>query len=166
MLKYYVALKKGLKNEVTKDSKVLYVGASHGKTVEKLSKECNIIYAIDISKQTTKQLIKIAEKNNNIAPILADANKTEEYKERIDKVDFLFQDIAQKDQVRIFKKILKEFNIKKGILALKTKGIDSNKTKKDVLLEALEELKEFNIKYVDLSPEIKDHYAILTYINE
>lgn len=160
MLKYYIATKKGLKNVVNKNTSVLYVGASHGRTVEKLSKECKIIYALDCSIVTTKKLLSIAEKYTNIAPILADANKISDFKNRVGKIDFIFQDIAQKDQVRIFKKLITHFKPKHAMLALKTKNIDSNKTKKEVLNITLEELSDFDIEYVDLGPEIKDHYAI------
>ena len=160
MLKYYTAIKKGLKKPVNKTSKVLYVGASHGITVEKLSEQVEIIYALDISKETTKELLKIAKNKKNIAPILADANLVEEYDFRIGEVNFIFQDIAQKDQVRIFKKIMNHFKISKGWLALKCKGIDVRKTPEKVLDEALKELKDYKTKYVKLSPEIKDHYLI------
>lgn len=160
MLKYYIAQKKGLRNVVNKKTSILYVGASHGRTVAKLSKECKIIYALDVSVVTTKKLLEIAEKQTNIAPILADANKINEYKNRVGKIDFIFQDIAQKDQVRIFKKLISHFKPKHAMLALKTKNIDSIKSKELVLKDALEELSDFDIEYVDLSPEIKDHYAI------
>lgn len=160
MLKYYVAINKGLKNPIKKSSKVLYIGASHGKTVEKLSEEVKTIFAVDISEETTKELLKVAKNKNNIAPILADANKVENYDFRLEKVDFLFQDIAQKDQVRIFIKLMKHFKIKHGWLALKCRGIDVRKKPEEVLKEALEELKNYKTKYVNLEPEIKDHYVI------
>lgn len=160
MLKYYVGIKKGLKNPINKKSSVLYVGASHGKTVNKLSDEVKILYALDISKKTTKELVELAKKKNNIAPILADANLIETYDYRIEHVDFLFQDIAQKDQVRIFKKIMEHFKISRGWLALKCRGIDVRKNPEEVLNEALEELKGYTTKHVNLIPEIKDHYII------
>ncbi len=160
MLKYYVAIKKGLIKPVSKSSRVLYVGASHGKTVERLSDEVRIIYALDISKETTKKLLEVAKNKKNIAPVLADANKVEDYDFRIGKADFLFQDIAQKDQVRIFKKVLEHFRISKGWLSLKCKGIEVNKEPERVLKDALEELKDYKTSYVSLEPEIKDHYMI------
>ena len=160
MLKYYIAQQKGLKNPVSEETSVLYVGASHGKTVEKLSKEAKIIYAVDLSKETTNELLRIAKNHDNIAPILADANNVEEYDYRIENIDFLFQDISQKDQVRIFKKIMEHFKLSKGWLALKCKAVDVNKKSEEVLREAVEQLEGYRTKYVSLEPEIKDHYLL------
>ncbi len=64
---------------------------------------------------------------------------------KLPTVDLIFQDISQKHQVRIFLKnaalFLKEGGI--GILALKTKSIDVTKEPKQVLKEALEEIRQW-----------------------
>ena len=52
-------------------------------------------------------------RDKNIAPILADANKTDLLKERICTVDAVYQDVAQKNQVEIFLKNAKL--LEKGI---------------------------------------------------
>jgi len=96
-------LKKKTKIPIKEDSKILYLGASHGVTVELLSKLVpqGYIFAVEISPFTIQKLLYLSDKRKNISPIIADANKPEVYKELITKVDLIYQDIAQKNQIEI-----------------------------------------------------------------
>jgi len=144
--------------------KVLYLGASTGTTVSHVSDivgKQGFIYAIEFAPRVTRELVFLAEKRKNIAPILADANKPDTFKDRITKVDWLFQDIAQKNQVEIFIKNVKAFLKPKSyaFLAIKARSIDVTKRPGDIFQQVQKQLeKEFTL--VDkrfLTPFQKDH---------
>ena len=85
---------------------VLYLGASSGTTVSHVSDivgKDGFVFALDFAPRTTRELVFLCEQRKNVEPMLADAAKPETYKEDVvEKVDFVFQDIAQKNQVGIF----------------------------------------------------------------
>jgi fibrillarin-like pre-rRNA processing protein len=92
-----------------------------------------------------------------MAPLLADAAQTTY---DVPKVDVVFQDVAQRDQVGIFLKNLSY--LKKGgfgLLAVKARSIDVTKKPKRVFNE-VREILEKNVTvvdYRDLTPYEKDH---------
>ncbi|RME78923.1 MAG: fibrillarin-like rRNA/tRNA 2'-O-methyltransferase [Methanobacteriota archaeon] len=160
------ALKKGLKDfPFSKKAEILYLGASTGTTVSHLSDICEdgVIYAVEHAPQMMEKLMKLAERRDNIVPILADARMPTEY-EDIGEVGVLYQDVAQPDQVRILllneRKFLKDGG--SAMLCLKTHSIDVTKEKEETLKGAKEELKtRLSIEEViDLDPYDKEHYFI------
>jgi len=98
------ALTKGLKTfPVKHGSKILYLGIANGQTSSYFSDiigKDGIIYGVEISERSMRDLTPIAEKRGNIVPILADARKPETYS-WIEKVDVIFQDVATNDQSEI-----------------------------------------------------------------
>lgn len=108
-----------------------------------------------------RDLIFLCYERKNIAPILADANKTDILRERVSAVDVVYQDVAQKHQVGIFLKNTELF-LKEGgyaLLALKARSIDVTKQPKQVFMEVRQRLeKELTIiDYRELEPFQKDH---------
>ena len=88
--KLAAALLNGLEGlNLNNDSKVLYLGASTGTTVSHISDICDdgLIYAIEFSPVSMKKLVRLSQKRNNIAPILADATKPKYYLNKVEKVD-------------------------------------------------------------------------------
>ena len=80
--KLAAALLNGLEDfDLKNDSKVLYLGASTGTTVSHISDICDsgLIYAVEFSPVSMKKLVRLSQKRNNIAPILADATKPKYY---------------------------------------------------------------------------------------
>lgn len=142
---------------------VLYLGAASGTTVSHVSDivgKSGGVFAIEFSPAVTKDLVFLAEERKNIIPILADCNHPERYTGLVMEADFMFQDIAQRNQVEIFLKnmqFLKQDGI--GMLALKARSIDITKNPKDVFKEMRKELgKEVEIlEYIELYPFEKDH---------
>lgn len=127
--------------DVKNGSIVLYLGASTGTTVSHFSDIVGNeggIFAIEIAPRVMRELVFLAEERKNIAPILADANHPEEYKDKIMRVDLLYQDVSQKNQVEIFLKNSKMFLKKEGtaIICLKAKSISSVKEPKTVYEES------------------------------
>ncbi|MFP4118999.1 MAG: fibrillarin-like rRNA/tRNA 2'-O-methyltransferase [Candidatus Woesearchaeota archaeon] len=147
------------------DSSVLYLGASHGYTVSFLAEMVaqGSIYALDFAPRVVRDLVFVAEEFTNVAPIMADANQPQEYKESLceEGVDVVFMDIAQKDQVGIFLKNCDAF-LKKGgfgLLALKARSEDVTKKPRDVFKQVRKVLdeKEVVVDYRELAPYEKDH---------
>jgi len=157
------AIMNGAKNiPFRENSKVLYLGASHGYTTSYISDICKkgVIYAIEFAPGVTKDLVFLAEKKNNIIPILADANQPSLYQERVPEVDIIFQDIAQKNQVEILLKNLKF--LKKGgyaLLSAKARSInvieDPSKIFKDITSLLSKEITI--LEKIRLEPFEKDH---------
>ena len=110
-------------------SKVLYLGASSGTTVSHVSDiigPSGAVYAVEIAEEMGVNLVFLAERRPNIYPIIADASKTESYSDFVPKCDFIYQDIAQREQVKIFLKNAGMF-VKQGgsgVIAIKSRSID------------------------------------------
>lgn len=149
-------------------SKVLYIGAATGTTCSHVSDiigEDGELYALDFAPRTQRNLVFLTETRSNMACLLEDAKRPEEYKDKVGEVDVVFQDIAQRDQAKIFIKncqqILKDGGF--GLLAVKARSIDVKMNPKDVFNQVREELeKVFTI--VDsktLEPYEKDHYLFV-----
>ncbi len=162
--KLFAAIAKGISQiGFKKDSSVLYLGASHGYTVSYVLDMVSDgeIYALDFAPRTTRDLVFIAAERSNVAPIMADANKPDSYKELVPKVDVVFMDIAQKNQVEIFCKNCDEFLNDEGfgLLALKARSVDVTKKPKDIFRDVKAELEQkYNVvDYRELDPYEKDH---------
>ena len=162
--KLAAAILKGItKTGLNTNSTVLYLGASTGTTVSHISDIVTegAIFAVEFAPRVARQLVYLSEERPNIAPILADASKPDEYKDKVPKVDFLFQDIAQKNQVEIFLKNIFKFLKQGGIamLAIKARSIDVTKNPKKIFQEVKKDLKTKLdiIDYRILEPFQKDH---------
>jgi fibrillarin-like pre-rRNA processing protein len=98
-----------------------------------------------------------------MAPILADANHPEEYKNLITpQVDVVYQDISQRNQVAIFLKNCDAY-LKKGgfgLLAIKARSIDVARKPWEIFKEVRRQLEQSNmtvVDYRDLEPFERDH---------
>lgn len=167
--KLAAAFYKGMKTiQLKEGDKVLYLGASSGTTVSHVSDIVGLngeIYAVEISEEMGANLILLAEKRKNIFPIIEDARKTELYSKFVPKCDFIYQDVAQRDQVDIFIKNSNLF-LKKGgygALAIKTRSVDVSKPSRAVIDQTLNVLrKSFTIvDSVDIFPFQKGHSLII-----
>ena len=85
-------------------SKVLYLGAASGTTVSHVSDVVGpegLVYAVEFSHRSGRDLINVAKKRNNIVPIIEDARHPHKYRMLVGMVDCVFADVAQPDQARI-----------------------------------------------------------------
>ncbi len=163
--KLAAALAKGLNIvPIKRGDAVLYLGAAHGYTVSFISdivgKE-GFVFAIDFAPRVVRELVFVAEKRKNIAPMLEDANQPESYKEKIPKVDVVYQDVAQRNQAEILLKNAGRFLKPNGyaLFAVKARSIDSVRDPSQIYLEVKEALKE-NFRILDyrkLDPFQRDH---------
>lgn len=156
---------KGIKEiPIKKGDIVLYLGAASGTTVSHVSDivgSSGFIFALDFAPRVVRQLVYVCEERKNIAPLLEDANKPENYKDKITKVDVVYQDISQKNQVGIFLKNIDLF-LKRGgyaIIAVKARSIDVTQNPKKIFEEVKNELKQKLqiIEFKNLEPFQRDH---------
>ncbi len=160
-------LLKKSKINIENNYRILYLGAATGTTVSHLSDILTdgYIYAVENSAVSMKKLLKVCEKRKNIIPIFEDAFHFEKYQAIVPKVDFIYQDISQRNQSEIFignlERYLKENA--SGILMVKARSIDVSLKPKKAYEKVCKKLKENKIKIldiVDLKPYEKDHAAI------
>ena len=164
------ALKNGLKNfPLHAGMKILYLGVASGTTASHFSDVVGpegMIYGVDISQRVLRQIIPIAEERGNIAPILGDTRKPEEYSGLIlEKVDLVFEDVASDDQIPILIRNCDRFLRSGGhaMIAIKSQSIDVVKSPKQVYRECVAELeKNFEIlEKVELDPHEKHHLMVV-----
>ena len=146
--------------------KMLYLGAASGTTASHLSDilEKGVIYAVEYSATPFKKFLELAVERKNLIPLLRDASKPEEYAGIVEKVDFIYQDIAQKNQREIFVRNA-EFFLKEGgegLIMVKARSIDSVAEPSEVFSRVLSELeKDFSILgHGKLDPFHKDHIFV------
>jgi fibrillarin-like pre-rRNA processing protein len=150
-------------------STVLYLGASTGTTASHVSDLVpkGIVICIEFAPDVMKKLILLCERRENMVPVLADANQPEQYSEVLEgqKVDLLYQDVAQPNQAEILLKNARAYlkTGKHAIIAIKARSIDVAKDPKDVFSGELKKLKElFSIEQeFDLLPYDKDHRLVV-----
>ncbi|OAD56158.1 rRNA 2'-O-methyltransferase fibrillarin [Eufriesea mexicana] len=85
-------------------SKVLYLGAASGTTVSHVADVVGpegLVYAVEFSHRSGRDLINVAKKRTNIIPIIEDARHPHKYRMLVGMVDTIFADVAQPDQARI-----------------------------------------------------------------
>jgi len=164
------AFKKRLREfPLKKGMKILYLGIASGTTASHFSDiidKDGLIYGVDIAERVLRELVRVAEKRGNIIPILADARKPEDYQNQIlEKVDCIYEDVADRDQIEILIRNCEMFLKLKGfaIIAIKSQSIDVTKKPKEVYKKCLEKLeKHFDIlDKIELDPYEKDHLFVV-----
>jgi fibrillarin-like pre-rRNA processing protein len=143
---------------------VLYLGCASGTTCSHVSDilgKDGFIFGVDMAPRVMRDFIFLCDERKNMAPIVADANHPELYEKHVDKVDVVFQDIAQRSQVDIFlkncNKFLKDGGF--GLLAVKARSIDVTRKPKAIFNEVRSQLegKITVVDYRELDPYERDH---------
>jgi fibrillarin-like pre-rRNA processing protein len=153
------------------DSTVLYLGAASGTTVSHVSDilRDGVVYAVEFSPRTMRDLIQLCDKRPNIVPILADANKPQSYAHIVEKVDVIFQDVAQPNQAEIAAINSKYFLEKDGqlMLTIKSRSIDTVASPKKIFKEEVRKLEsDFDVEFEilqrkELEPFHEDHLGLV-----
>ncbi len=123
-------LKNPITNCLSENFKCLYLGASSGTTISHLSDilQSGIIYGVELSERSIRQLIQNTLNRKNIIPILGDARFPESYARYIfTKIDLIYQDVSQPRQSEIAIANCNYYLKDDGllILAIKSQSIDS-----------------------------------------
>jgi fibrillarin-like pre-rRNA processing protein len=167
--KLSAAILNGLENlSIKPGSKILYLGAASGTTASHASDivgEAGVVLCVEHSKKPMEHLLRLCIKRENMVPLFYDANHPYRYAALMEKVDIIYQDVAQKNQAEILEKNA-DLYLKEGgfiMLAIKAKSIDSARKTEEVIASEIAKLKtSFNIlEVIDLEPFEKDHAMIV-----
>lgn len=151
------------------NASILYLGVASGTTASHISDIIGyggMIYGVDPAFRVMIDLMFVAEKRKNIAPLMTDAAHPEEYETLIPKqVDFIFQDVAQRNQAEIFIKNIEKY-LKKGgfgMISVKAKSVNIAERPKTIFknIRAKLEEKYTIVDYRSLEPFEKDHVMIV-----
>jgi rRNA 2'-O-methyltransferase fibrillarin len=86
-------------------AKVLYLGAASGTSVSHVADivgENGVVYAVEFSHRSGRDLINMAKKRINVIPIIEDARHPQKYRMLVGMVDAIFADVAQVCQIMGF----------------------------------------------------------------
>lgn len=168
--KLAAAIRKKMKSfPFSEGSKILYLGAASGTTVSHVSDiigKNGVIYAVEFSSRSIRDLISVSERRTNITPIHADARFPEEYSFLVSNVDIVYEDVAQPNQAEILNVNVQSY-LKSGgyfFLAIKARSIDVTKDPKIIFREVKEELKSKGLiirETIDLESYEKDHVMVV-----
>ncbi|MCK4550449.1 MAG: fibrillarin-like rRNA/tRNA 2'-O-methyltransferase [Candidatus Aenigmarchaeota archaeon] len=159
------AIYKGLRNvPIFKGMKILYLGISTGTTSSHISDLIGnegVIYGVEFSPRSVRDLVPMTKKRKNIVPILGDARTPEDWANRIEKVDMIYEDVAQPDQTDILIRNAKIF-LKKGgsiMIAVKARSINVAVNPNEIFAAERKKIeKYFTITdAINLNPLEKDH---------
>jgi len=151
------------------ESKVLYLGAASGTTVSHVSDMIGpkgIVYAVEFSHRSGRDLINVAKKRTNIIPIIEDARYPAKYRMLVGMVDVIFADVAQPDQARIVAINAHHFlkNGGKFVISIKANCIDSTAAPEAVFAREVNKLREERFKpseQITLEPYERDHAVVV-----
>lgn len=150
-------------------SKVLYLGAASGTTVSHVSDIVGpegIVYAVEFSHRSGRDLINMAKKRTNVIPIVEDARRPERYRMLVGMVDCIFADVAQPDQARIISHNAHSF-LKNGghfVISIKANCIDSTAAPSAVFASEVQKLRSEMMKpkeQLTLEPYERDHAVVV-----
>ena len=168
-------------------SKVLYLGAASGTTVSHVSDivgETGVVYAVEFSHRSGRDLINVAKKRTNVIPIIGpeiqffssthlsyfyfteDARYPNKYRMLVGMVDVLFADVAQPDQARILALNAHSF-LKNGghfVISIKANCVDSTAPPQLVFKAEVQKLQQEQFKpqeQITLEPYERDHAVVV-----
>jgi fibrillarin-like pre-rRNA processing protein len=147
--------------------RLLYLGAAHGTTASHLSDllpEAEL-FLVEKSPRAFAQLLALSQERPNLLPLLTDAQMPERYRADLAPVEFLYQDVAQRDQARIFAENAAAALAPggRGLLMLKVRSVTQRRSPRELIQEARAELSRAGLvpqPPVDLAPYSRDHAAI------
>ncbi|KAJ4954983.1 hypothetical protein NE237_011766 [Protea cynaroides] len=154
---------------ITPGARVLYLGAASGTTVSHVSDivgPTGVVYAVEFSHRSGRDLVNMAKKRTNIIPIIEDARHPAKYRMLVGMVDVIFSDVAQPDQARILS-LNASYFLKNGghfIISIKANCIDSTVPAEAVFAQEVKKLQENQFKpseQVTLEPFERDHACVV-----
>ncbi|CAB4027023.1 rRNA 2 -O-methyltransferase fibrillarin, partial [Paramuricea clavata] len=150
-------------------SKVLYLGAASGTTVSHVSDIVGpdgLVYAVEFSHRSGRDLINVAKKRTNVIPIIEDARHPHKYRMLMGMVDTIFADVAQPDQARIVAINAHNF-LKNGghfVISIKANCIDSTAEPAAVFAGEVKKMQGEKMKpqeQLTLEPYERDHAVVV-----
>jgi len=154
---------------ITPGAKVLYLGAASGTTVSHVSDivgPTGMVYAVEFSHRSGRDLINVAKKRTNIIPIIEDARHPQKYRMLVGMVDVIFADVAQPNQAQIIALNAHHF-LKTGghfVISIKANCIDSTASAEIVFAKEVKKLQEEQFRpseQITLEPYERDHAVVV-----
>jgi len=148
--------------------KVLYLGAASGTSVSHVADIVGpegVVYAVEFSPRSGRDLINMAKRRTNVIPIVEDARLPQRYRMLLSTVDVIFADVAQPDQARIVAVNAHYFLKNNGhtLISIKANCIDSTIPPAQVFAREVETLRKDNFKPIEqvtLEPYERDHAMV------
>jgi len=149
-------------------SKVLYLGAASGTSVSHVSDVVGpegMVYAVEFSHRSGRDLLNVAKKRTNVVPIIEDARHPHKYRMLVPMVDCVFSDVAQPDQARIVCHNA-SFFLKNGgwvVVSIKANCVDSTAAPEAVFAMEIDKLRKDGCKpkeQLTLEPYHRDHALV------
>lgn len=150
-------------------ARVLYLGAASGTTVSHVSDLVGpegVVYAVEFSHRSGRDLVNMAKKRTNVIPIIEDARHPAKYRMLVGMVDVIFSDVAQPDQARILA-LNASYFLKAGghfVISIKANCIDSTVPAEAVFAQEVKKLQAEQFKPVEqvtLEPFERDHACVV-----
>ena len=147
-------------------STVLYLGASSGTTpshVADIVRDGRVV-CVEFAPRMFRELVRNSEGRPMMMPVLGDATKPEEYAMFAERVDAVYQDVAQKHQADILCDNMDAFNAQWGMVAVKARSEDVTAPPERIFEQAEARIREKGYRIVDsrsLEPYEKDHRMIV-----
>jgi len=150
-------------------TKVLYLGAASGTSVSHVSDIVGpegMVFAVEFSHRSGRDLINMAKKRTNVVPIIEDARHPHKYRMLVPMVDTIFADVAQPDQARIVA-INAQYFLKVGghfVISIKANCIDSTAEAEVVFAGEVKKMQAEKMKpqeQVTLEPYERDHAVVV-----
>ncbi|CAH1262486.1 rRNA 2'-O-methyltransferase fibrillarin-like [Branchiostoma lanceolatum] len=150
-------------------TKVLYLGAASGTTVSHVSDLVGpegLVYAVEFSHRSGRDLLNVAKKRTNIIPIIEDARHPHKYRMLVGMVDTIFADVAQPDQTRIVAINAHNFLKNDGhfVISIKANCIDSTASAEAVFAGEVKKMKSEKMhpkEQLTLEPYERDHAVVV-----
>ncbi|KAG0605179.1 hypothetical protein M758_9G037400 [Ceratodon purpureus] len=148
---------------------VLYLGAASGTSVSHVSDlvgPSGVVYAVEFSLRSGRELVNLAKKRTNVIPIIEDARHPLKYRLLVGMVDTIFVDVAQPDQARILALNAHHF-LKSGghfVISIKASCIDSTAPAEAVFAAEVKKLQQQQLKpreQITLEPFERDHACVV-----
>lgn len=147
----------------------MYLGAASGTSVSHVSDivgPTGLVYAVEFSHRSGRDLINMAKKRTNIIPIIEDARHPHKYRMLVSMVDVIFADVAQPDQARIITLNAHLFLKNEGhiVISIKANCIDSTVDAATVFAREVKKLQEDKVKpqeQLTLEPYERDHAIVI-----
>lgn len=150
-------------------TKLLYLGAASGTTVSHcadLVGPTGLVYAVEFSHRSGRDLLGVAQRRTNIIPIIEDARHPHKYRMLVGMVDTIFADVAQPNQAQIVAINAKNF-LKNGghfVISIKANCIDSTVPAAVVFAREVKKLQAENFRpheQLTLEPYERDHAVVV-----
>merc|ERR1711920_801986 len=150
-------------------AKVLYLGGASGTTVSHVSDIIGpegVVYAVEFSHRSGRDLTNMAKRRANVVPIVEDARQPQRYRMLISMVYVIFSDVAQPDQARIVTHNASFFLKNNGyiLISIKASCVDSTASPEAVFASEVDKLRKDGCKpkeQLTLEPYHRDHALVV-----